>query len=181
MESPYYSKEFGPIVCTVCAQQLGINTRLERFREDSKHFAQVLPTCSDDCGKWKTSYPRNKGTSSSGRSIDFIPKVCSNIIWFHSWLMLTLDRQSCQRLKSKPISPMRSLHLTMSTARSRCKARSSGLKIVTRLIKIEWLIWFHNRFNTMITLHRESMHFYICPWHYFGLGGLFYSPWIIPL
>ena len=60
MESPYYSKEFGPIVCTVCAQQLG-NTRLERFREDSKHFAQVLPTCSDDCGNWKTSYPRKKG------------------------------------------------------------------------------------------------------------------------
>ena len=125
MESPYYSKEFGPIVCTVCAQQLG-NTRLDRFREDSKHFAQVLPTCSDDCGKWKTSYPRKKGgakrRAAAGDQSIFIPKVCSNIIWFHSWLMLTLDRQSCQRLKSKPISPMRSLHLTMSTALSRCKA-----------------------------------------------------------
>ena len=59
MESPYCSKKFGPIICTMCAQQLG-KERLERFEADNKLFGQVLPTCSDDCGKWKTAYPKKK-------------------------------------------------------------------------------------------------------------------------
>ena len=55
-----HKKELGPVICSVCGEELDDEKAVDSYHDLLQLFGQVRPTCSEKCGKWVKAYPKKK-------------------------------------------------------------------------------------------------------------------------